>query len=149
MLCEMQSASSRIWTRVAVSISYDDNHYTTGTSEVDVFKPTYNIHCFKKLKSITSVRGKCIMKCMRKSSLNKAHFFKARYCWKLTFCWKLLHKTNIPPFSTIKIFLGLLIPFSLWILLCISLRLFSPPISPFTIIIWQFPLFLNRLRNFE
>ena len=28
----MQSASSRIWTRVAVSISNDDNHYTTGTS---------------------------------------------------------------------------------------------------------------------
>ena len=27
----MQSASSRIWTRVAVSISYDDNHYTTTT----------------------------------------------------------------------------------------------------------------------
>ena len=30
VLCEMQSVSSRIWTRVAVSISYDDNHYTTG-----------------------------------------------------------------------------------------------------------------------
>ena len=28
----MHSVSSRIWTRVAVSISYDDNHYTTGTS---------------------------------------------------------------------------------------------------------------------
>ena len=28
----MQSVSSRIWTRVAVSISCDDNHYTTGTS---------------------------------------------------------------------------------------------------------------------
>ena len=27
VLCEMQSVSSRIWTRVAVSISYDDNHY--------------------------------------------------------------------------------------------------------------------------
>ena len=27
----MQSISSRIWTRVVVSISYDDNHYTTGT----------------------------------------------------------------------------------------------------------------------
>ena len=26
----MQSVSSRIWTRVAVSISYDDNDYTTG-----------------------------------------------------------------------------------------------------------------------
>ena len=30
----MQSVSSRIWTRVAVSISYDDNHYTTGTSSI-------------------------------------------------------------------------------------------------------------------
>ena len=28
----MQSVRSRIWTRVAVSISSDDNHYTTGTS---------------------------------------------------------------------------------------------------------------------
>ena len=28
----MQSVSSRFWTRDAVSISYDDNHYTTGTS---------------------------------------------------------------------------------------------------------------------
>ena len=28
----MQSVSSRIWTRVTVSISYDDNDYTTGTS---------------------------------------------------------------------------------------------------------------------
>ena len=31
----MQSVSSRIWTRVAVSISYDDNDYTTGTSQSD------------------------------------------------------------------------------------------------------------------
>ena len=28
----MQLVSSRIWTRVAVSISYDGNYYTTGTS---------------------------------------------------------------------------------------------------------------------
>ena len=28
----MQSVLSRFWTRVAESISYDDNHYTTGTS---------------------------------------------------------------------------------------------------------------------
>ena len=33
----MQSASSGIWTRVAVFISYDDNHCTTGTS---FFLPT-------------------------------------------------------------------------------------------------------------
>ena len=32
VLCEMQSVRSRIWTRVAVSISCDNNNYTTGTS---------------------------------------------------------------------------------------------------------------------
>ena len=33
----MQSVSYRIWTRVAVSISYDDNDYTTGTFNYVVF----------------------------------------------------------------------------------------------------------------
>ena len=32
----MQSASSRIWTRLAVSIFYDANHYTTGAFTVDM-----------------------------------------------------------------------------------------------------------------
>ena len=32
MLCEMQSVSSRIWTRIAMSNSYDDNHYSTVSS---------------------------------------------------------------------------------------------------------------------
>ena len=32
VLWEMQSVSSRIWTRIAVFISYGDNDYTTGTS---------------------------------------------------------------------------------------------------------------------
>ena len=32
VICERQSVSSRIWTRVAVSISYDENHFTTCTS---------------------------------------------------------------------------------------------------------------------
>ena len=32
----MQSFRSRIWTRVAVSVSFDDNHYTTGTSEINI-----------------------------------------------------------------------------------------------------------------
>ena len=27
----MQSVSSKIWTRVAICISYDDNHYSTDT----------------------------------------------------------------------------------------------------------------------
>ena len=33
----MQSVSSRIWTRVAVSISYDVNDYTLGTSIMNLF----------------------------------------------------------------------------------------------------------------
>ena len=31
----MQSVSSRIWTRIAVFISYGDDDYTTGTSYID------------------------------------------------------------------------------------------------------------------
>ena len=42
VLCEMQSVSSRIWTRVVVSISYDDNHYTTGTDFTLVIVIQYN-----------------------------------------------------------------------------------------------------------
>ena len=44
VLCEMQSVLSRIWTCVAVSISYDDNHYTTGTSYLIliIFKQIYD-----------------------------------------------------------------------------------------------------------
>ena len=34
----MQSVSCMIWTRVAVSISYDDNDYTTGTSAATFLK---------------------------------------------------------------------------------------------------------------
>ena len=43
VLCEMQSVSSRIWTRVAVSIFYDDNYNTTGTSFLS-FTLVYHIH---------------------------------------------------------------------------------------------------------
>ena len=41
----MQSVSSRIWTRVAVFISYDDNDYTTGTSSMALIvnKKAYNM----------------------------------------------------------------------------------------------------------
>ena len=44
MLCEMQLVSSRIWTHVAVSISYDDNHYTTGTYLVLIIKESSQIN---------------------------------------------------------------------------------------------------------
>ena len=38
----MQPVSSRIWTRVVVSISYDDNDYPTGTSSEG------NLHTWKE-----------------------------------------------------------------------------------------------------
>ena len=34
VLCEMQSVSSWIWTRVTVSISYDNKHYTMGSFKI-------------------------------------------------------------------------------------------------------------------
>ena len=37
LLCEMQSVPAMIWTRVTESISYDDNHYTTGTSSANIY----------------------------------------------------------------------------------------------------------------
>ena len=40
----MQSVLSRIWTYVAVFISYDDNHYTTGTSKLFTYKSYMYIH---------------------------------------------------------------------------------------------------------
>ena len=36
VLCEIQLVLSRIWTRITVSISHDDNHYTTGTSNLPI-----------------------------------------------------------------------------------------------------------------
>ena len=47
----MQSVSSRIWTRVAVSNSCDNNHYTTGTS-----KNSLIIKIFNKLNSLIHSR---------------------------------------------------------------------------------------------
>ena len=42
VLCEMQLVSSRIWTRVTVSISYDDNDYTTGICDTNgSFNPAW------------------------------------------------------------------------------------------------------------
>ena len=37
----MQSVRSRIWTRIAVSIYCDDNHYITGTSQGLIYLKPY------------------------------------------------------------------------------------------------------------
>ena len=53
VLCEMQSVSSRIWTRIAVSISYDVNHYTTGTEfHIKDYKDNSGWFYYKQLNSV-------------------------------------------------------------------------------------------------
>ena len=49
VLCEMQSVASRIWTRVAVSICYDDNHYTI----YDLDFCQWTRHCWLTSKNFT------------------------------------------------------------------------------------------------
>ena len=46
VLCEMQSVSSKIWTRVAVSFSYDGSHYTKSTSRQYFYRQGFNF-CWK------------------------------------------------------------------------------------------------------
>ena len=48
----MQSVSSRIWTRVAVSISYDDNRYTTGTSYSRLVTHDWSVKNDKKKNAV-------------------------------------------------------------------------------------------------
>ena len=52
----MQSISSRIWTRVTVSISYDDNHYTTCTSTRHLVCERYL--CLNTKRAIWTVQDK-------------------------------------------------------------------------------------------
>ena len=52
---------SRIWTRVAASISYDDNHYTTGTwlpfiGQIELFINLQRIIIIRYLKLYSRVQ---------------------------------------------------------------------------------------------
>ena len=50
VVCDMQSALSRNWTRLAMSVSHGDNHNTTGTS---IYKIYFAIFIKKKVLSIS------------------------------------------------------------------------------------------------
>ena len=60
VLSEMQSVSSRIWTRVAVSIFYDDNHYTTGTCTDTLILTCIYIHLLYNFMNTNSYRHTCV-----------------------------------------------------------------------------------------
>ena len=64
----MQSVLSRIWTHVAMSISYDDNHYTTGTLYIYLNKDDNHSvlhvkHVLLEFGAITVIR-KCLTQIM-------------------------------------------------------------------------------------
>ena len=48
----MQSVLSRNWTRIAVSISYDDNHYTMGTNRWQILSEQMNYVVIVEIKKI-------------------------------------------------------------------------------------------------
>ena len=55
----MLSVLSRIWTRVAVSISNDDNHFTTGTAQYIYIYIYIYIYNRRKLNRWSSASPKC------------------------------------------------------------------------------------------
>ena len=76
----MQSDSSRIRTRVAVSISYDDNHYTTGTS-IYFYNSSHFNSCKKKNMQIIDVSSSVGYNLVGKWIMNFTLTF-----WRSPFC---------------------------------------------------------------
>ena len=98
----MQSVSSRIWTRVAVSISYDDNHYTTGTSKSALFTAVNDRYTF--LMSWEHKNGTPV--CYKFSSAIKFSFY-----FSLTGCLTNAKKLNVPYYLPIYIYIYI---YNLW-----------------------------------
>ena len=91
VLCEIQSVSSRIWTHVAVSISYDDNHYTSDTwiKDITIFLSASLYHTLwtspccncngLKVWVFHRKRPKCIIISLKNISLSKSSGFRTCY----------------------------------------------------------------------
>ena len=56
-ICEMQTTLSRIWTLVAVSISYDSNYYTMNISLVDSIIVSYHFFHPCSLAELDDIPG--------------------------------------------------------------------------------------------
>ena len=83
----MQSVSSRIWTRVAVSISCDDNHYTTGTSTCKLVNaPPSGLYILYKLPKLYSPFQGFIWSILRIYDRKKKYKWQAK--WNKT--WDIL-----------------------------------------------------------
>ena len=82
----MKSVSSRIWTRVAVTISYNDNQYTTGTS---IIAALMTCSRSSRLAIDKTVESRFFTQLVRHSN-----FFSCIYCQiKVGFKFTLFHLT--------------------------------------------------------
>ena len=88
VLCEMQSFSSRIWTRVAVSISYDDNHYITGTSISYVVNAVISCCTFFALFKCSPRVNNAILNAVASSSFFSWHIISVNVISRV---WGLVH----------------------------------------------------------
>ena len=74
----MQSVSSKIWTRVAVSISYDDNLYTTPEDIYILLRIFWNSifgqECYIRCWAIELVSKRCIV-----SRINKVFYYQNEF----------------------------------------------------------------------
>ena len=96
----MQSVSSRIWTRVAMSISCDDNHYTVGTS--------FYAYCTWYSQAVThpstdQARG-CLTSVIGREPVFSAGYGRKPFKYRISLVWchlsKLLHYLKrVPNFS--------------------------------------------------
>ena len=94
----MQSVLSRFWTRVAVSISYDNNHYAMGTSTVlfDLWEKPINAFC-RRLNASSMGKSKQTENFVNKlkSEFNQVFANKLGCCTKTEVRFKL--KDNVKP----------------------------------------------------
>ena len=114
LLCEMQSVSSRIWTRVTVSISSDDNHYTMGTFNyifiilhihqfsytsnlVNLLSVWYHQLCSDPLKEVMKIQDYKKFYCVRRflSKMNRPSKVKHNSSYyKLVMCYSVYKQTG-------------------------------------------------------
>ena len=85
----MQSVSSRIWIRVAVSISCDDNHYTTGMMNVIYFYIifmyiTVEITNFYEWAILDKHPTQIIMRLYKKQKVPRKNNHRRRLRWWLS-----------------------------------------------------------------
>ena len=136
----MQSVSSRIWTRVAVFISYDDNNYTTGTSTKIVYivvgktsRESYvQYRCFLFFSIPPSSSG---VKTVHHTAISL--FFLLFMTLPFFYLFRNLRISSsflspiCVPFLIAKFLLSVNFPFFCFLFLCFHFYFHSPPDIPF------------------